>query len=57
MRDTATEPTRDVVAVIYQSPGLMVKPAPYVLVAVGRDGVAMELPEDIESPYAIRGRK
>jgi hypothetical protein len=53
----ASEPERDVVAVFYMPPGVLIMPAPYLLVAVGRDGTAEELPDDIESPYAIRGRK
>jgi len=53
----ASEAAREVVAVFYMPPQVLIKPAPYVLVAVGRNGVAEELPDEIESPYAIRGRK
>lgn len=53
----ATEPDRDVVAVFYMPPGGLIEPSPYRLVVVRRNGAAEELPDDFESPYAIRGRK
>ena len=53
----ASEGHRDVVAVYYTQPPVISFPAPYLLVAVSRDGTIEELPDDIESPYAIRGRK
>ena len=53
----ASEPHRDVIAVFYMPPPVWCEPAPYSLVAVGRDGSTEELPDDIDSPYAIRGRK
>jgi hypothetical protein len=53
----ASEAVRDVVAVFYMPPRVRIKPTPYILVSVGRDGAAEELPDNIESPYYIRGRK
>jgi hypothetical protein len=53
----ASEPHRDVVAVFYMPPRVWCEPTPYCLVAVGHDGMIEELPDDIDSPYAIRGRK
>jgi len=49
-----------VVAVLYEEnePGRISFPPPYQLVAVGRDlETFIELPDDHESPYSIRGRK
>lgn len=54
----AAEPDRDVVAVFYQDPPVMYEPPRYRLVAVDRrSGVATELPDDPDSPYAVRGLK
>ena len=53
----ATEPTRDVVAVFYMPPTVLVKPGPYLLVAVDRDQQVENLPQDRNSPYAFHGRK
>lgn len=53
----ATEDDRFVFAVFYTSPSLMIKPTPYKLVAVSRDGQAEEINPPRESEYWIRGRK
>lgn len=54
----AEEPSRWVFAVFYQQPGVRTRPDRYQLIAVARDGDAVE---DLEtspgSPYWIRGRK
>ena len=38
-------------------PGVTAPAAPARHTAAGRDGAFDELPDDIDSPYAIRGRK
>lgn len=53
----ASEPTRDVVAVFYELPRMVHFPTLYRLVVVNHDGVIEELPDDMDSPYMIRGRK
>jgi hypothetical protein len=54
----ATEVERDVVAVFYRLPRVVTFPTPYCLVAVNRTSrIAVELPDDDNSVYAIRGRK
>ena len=53
----AEEDERFVFAVFYTTPDLMVKPTPYRLIVVGRDGHAEEIDPPRESEYWIRGRK
>jgi hypothetical protein len=53
----ATECDRDVIAVFYEPRDVVIQPAPYVLVAIWRSGSVEELPNGVESPYYIRGRK
>lgn len=53
----ASEAERDVIAVFYMPPDVVVEPTPYQLVAVYRNGEIAELSDDVGSPYRILGRK
>ena len=54
----AEEPSRYVFAVFYSEPEVATRPARYKLVAVARQGDAMqELEPSPDSPHWVRGRK
>ena len=57
-RFRAEEPSRYVFAVFYDEPGVWVTPGRYKLIAVDREGVAVEeLETSPRSPHWIRGLK
>lgn len=54
----AREPHRFVVAIFYKEPINVSFPPSYLMYAVARDYSSVEeLPDDPDSPYALRGRK